>query len=96
MANMVEGGRTPILPAAQLEAMGFALVIFPGGAVRAMARAAQDFYRTLVASGTSDGMRNSMLDFNGLNAAIGTPEMLALGKAYESGPSEKRPGEGQS
>ncbi len=83
MANMVEGGKTPILPAAQLEALGFALVIFPGGAVRAMARAAQDFYRTLVTSGTSDGMRNSMLDFNGLNAAIGTPEMLALGKTYE-------------
>ncbi len=95
MANMVEGGRTPILPAAQLEAFGFALVIFPGGAVRAMARAAQDFYRTLVTSGTSDGMRNSMLDFNGLNAAIGTPEMLALGKTYEPGLSEVRSDKGQ-
>jgi 2-methylisocitrate lyase-like PEP mutase family enzyme len=84
MANMVEGGRTPILPAASLEAMGFALVIFPGGAVRAMARAAQDFYRTLVADGTSEAMRPNMLDFDGLNAAIGTPEMLALGKRYEN------------
>ena len=84
MANMVEGGRTPILPAAALEAMGFALVIFPGGAVRAMARAAQDFYRTLIVEGTSDAMRPRMLDFDGLNAAIGTPEMLALGKRYES------------
>src|SRR6187549_19999 len=29
MANMVEGGKTPTLPAAELEAIGFALVIFP-------------------------------------------------------------------
>ena len=84
MANMVEGGRTPILPASALDAMGFSLVIFPGGAVRAMARAAQDFYRTLVQSGTSEAMRGSMLDFDGLNAVIGTPEMLALGKSYEA------------
>src|SRR3989441_5962500 len=40
MANMVEGGKTPPLPAAELEAMGFALVIFPGGLVRAFARTA--------------------------------------------------------
>src|SRR6266566_3792465 len=30
MANMVEGGETPVLSAAELESMGFALVIFPG------------------------------------------------------------------
>src|SRR5215831_11420152 len=38
MANMVEGGKTPVLPAAELEAIGFALVIFPGGIVRTLAR----------------------------------------------------------
>ena len=36
MANMVEGGKTPPLSAAELEAIGFALVIFPGGIVRAL------------------------------------------------------------
>ena len=30
MANMVEGGKTPMLPASELEALGFAFVIFPG------------------------------------------------------------------
>src|SRR5437868_5992726 len=40
MANMVEGGKTPILPAAELEAIGFALVIFPGGIVRALGHTA--------------------------------------------------------
>jgi 2-methylisocitrate lyase-like PEP mutase family enzyme len=40
MANMVEGGKTPLLSAAELESMGFALVIFPGGIVCGPARTA--------------------------------------------------------
>ena len=47
MANMVEGGKTPLLPAAELEALGFALVIFPGGIVRALGRMAADYYGSL-------------------------------------------------
>ncbi|MBV1695262.1 MAG: isocitrate lyase/PEP mutase family protein [Hyphomicrobiales bacterium] len=83
MANMVEGGRTPVTNAKTLEEMGYALVIFPGGAVRAMAHAVAAFYKTLLASGSSDAFRQHMFDFDGLNAVIGTPEMLALGKQYE-------------
>jgi 2-methylisocitrate lyase-like PEP mutase family enzyme len=84
MANMVEGGKTPVLSAAELESMGFALVIFPGGIVRALARMASEYYTSLAASGTSEPFRSRMLDFTGLNELIGTPEMLALGKRYDS------------
>jgi 2-methylisocitrate lyase-like PEP mutase family enzyme len=83
MANMVEGGKTPPLPAAELEALGFALVIFPGGIVRALGRMAADYYDSLAANGTTEPFRNQMLDFDGLNRVIGTPEMIALGKQYE-------------
>lgn len=83
MANMVEGGQTPVENATGLEQLGFSLVIFPGGIVRAMARTAQDFYATLRRDGTTDGFRDRMFDFDGLNSVIGTPEMLALGKTYE-------------
>jgi 2-methylisocitrate lyase-like PEP mutase family enzyme len=83
MANMVEGGQTPVENAAGLEQLGFSLVIFPGGIVRAMARTAQDFYATLRRDGTTNGFRDRMFDFDGLNSVIGTPEMLALGKTYE-------------
>lgn len=83
MANMVEGGKTPIKSAAELERIGFSLVIFPGGIVRAIAPAARDFYATLLREGTSDALRGRMFDFDQLNAVIGTPEMLALGKTYE-------------
>lgn len=86
MANMVEGGRTPLMTAAELEAIGYALVIFPGGIVRAVARAAEDFYGTLIRDGGTAAFRNRMFDFDALNAVIGTPEMLALGKRYEGEP----------
>jgi 2-methylisocitrate lyase-like PEP mutase family enzyme len=85
MANMVEGGRTPIRAAAELEALGYALVIFPGGVVRAMARAAEEFYAALVRDGTSDAVRGRMFDFDGLNAVLGTPDLLADGKRYDGG-----------
>ena len=85
LANMVEGGQTPILPAAKLEAMGFSLVIFPGAIVRALARTAQDFYQTLHRDGTTDAMRDRMFDFDGLNEMLGTKAILARGKHYETG-----------
>ena len=84
LANMVEGGKTPPLSAAELESMGFALVIFPGGIVRALGHMASEYYASLAASGTSEPFRSRMLDFTSINELIGTPEMLALGKRYES------------
>jgi 2-methylisocitrate lyase-like PEP mutase family enzyme len=87
MANMVEGGKTPALTAAELDAVGFALVIFPGGIVRALGHVAKEYYGSLAAHGTTEPFRAHMLDFDGLNAVIGTPEMIALGQRYE--PSAK-------
>ena len=58
MANMVEGGKTPPLSAAELEAIGFALVIFPGGIVRALGRTASDYYASLAAHGTTEPFRS--------------------------------------
>jgi 2-methylisocitrate lyase-like PEP mutase family enzyme len=82
LANMVEGGQTPLQSAADLGARGFRLVIFPGGTARAVAHALQAYYASLQAHGSSAPMRERMLDFDGLNALIGTPELLAIGKRY--------------
>src|SRR5215510_5183481 len=92
MANMVEGGKTPPLAAADLEAIGFSLVIFPGGVVRAMARTAKDFYASLAAHGTSEPFIDRMYDFTALNDVIGTSEMISLGKQYESMPINTKKG----
>ena len=83
LANMVEGGDTPLSSAQDLEALGFRLVIFPGGIVRALARTAQDYYGSLAQHGTNEPFQERMFDFSALNALIGTPEMLARGRTYE-------------
>jgi 2-methylisocitrate lyase-like PEP mutase family enzyme len=83
VANMVEGGDTPLASAGQLAELGFRLVIFPGGIVRALARTARDYYGSLFRHGTNEPFRDRMYDFAALNELIGTPEMLALGKRYE-------------
>ena len=83
LANMVEGGATPISSAQTLQSMGFDIVIFPGGIVRALARTAQDYYESLHKTGSNLAFKDRMHDFDGLNAAIGTPDMLALGKRFD-------------
>lgn len=83
MANMVEGGKTPIIDAVSLQELGFSLVIFPGGIVRAIAATAGDYYQSLLAKGSNEAFRNRMFDFDGLNRVIETSEMIADGKRYE-------------
>ncbi|MEJ8838421.1 isocitrate lyase/PEP mutase family protein [Ramlibacter sp. AN1133] len=82
LANMVEGGKTPVLSAQELGAIGFRIVIFPGGTARAVAHTLQRYYGTLQKDGTTAALRGEMLDFEGINALIGTAELLERGKQY--------------
>jgi 2-methylisocitrate lyase-like PEP mutase family enzyme len=77
------GGKVPLM-ANMVEAIGYSLVIFPGGIARAVACTAMDYYNSLAKHGSNEPFRNRMLDFSGINALIGTAEMLALGKKYET------------
>jgi 2-methylisocitrate lyase-like PEP mutase family enzyme len=83
LANMVEGGLSPVQSAEELGRRGFRIVIFPGGTARFVARQLQDYFGSLRAQGTTRPMQDKMLDFDGLNALIGTPALLAMGKRYE-------------
>ena len=83
LANMVEGGKTPVTDAHSLGQKGYRIVIFPGGTARAVAHTLQGYYRSLHQHQTSLPWREQMLDFDGLNAVIGTPELLATGQRYE-------------
>ena len=84
LANMVEGGKTPILSAAELEKIGYRIAIFPGGTVRSAAFALRDYFSSLKKEGTTNSVRDRMFDFDGLNKTIGTPELLKLGKKYDA------------
>ncbi len=83
LANMVEGGATPILGADDLEEQGYSIVIFPGGIVRALAKTAQAYYQSLADNGSNKPFAQNMFDFGGLNEVIGTAEMLNAGARYD-------------
>ena len=84
MANMVEGGDTPLKTAETLEGLGFSLVIFPGALVRAVTHMTARFFATLRRDGSTDAFREQMLDFTQLNGYLGTQAMLELGEKYEN------------
>lgn len=92
MANMVEGGKTPMLSAAELETLGFSLVIFPGGVVRTLVKTAADYYASLAAHGSTEPFRSRMFDFDELNNLLGTPEMIERGKRLASNAPDGKPG----
>ena len=83
LANMVEGGKTPVKSAAELENIGYRIAIFPGGTVRAVAHLLARYYASLKTHGSTAPFAQTMLDFDRLNSLIGTPELLAHGKKYE-------------
>ena len=85
LANMVEGGKTPVQSAAELGERGFKIVIFPGGTTRAVLHTLQGYYASLHTHQTTRPWQEKMLDFDGLNAVIETPQLLALGQRYEAG-----------
>jgi len=83
MANMVEGGDTPLQDAKALQELGFSLVIFPGALVRAYTHMAMQFFQSLRDNGTTDPFRDRMLDFQQLNDYLGTAQILQQGQSYE-------------
>ena len=84
LANMVEGGKTPVTPADELGRLGFRIVIFPGGTARAVARTLQRYYGSLHQHQTTAPMRGEMLDFDQLNTLIGTPELMREAARYDA------------
>ena len=83
LANMVEGGRTPLASTAELGRMGFRIVIFPGGTVRAAAHALRDYFAALKRDGTTAAFSNRMFDFKGLQGMLGTDAILKDGAKYQ-------------
>jgi len=85
MANMVEGGKTPARSAAELERMGYRLVIFPNSLVRLFARQGARLLATLRAGGDTSAMQGEMLDFAELNELLGTSGVIETGRRFAGG-----------
>lgn len=82
LANMVEGGKTPLLDAGELGRVGFKLVISPGALVRALVPTAEAFLASLKAHGATRPFAERMIDMGGVNDRIGLADMAATGAAY--------------
>lgn len=85
LANMVEGGNTPITNPDDLAQLGYRIAIFPGGLARAMLRQARAYFASLKQHGTNKPFAERMADFNELNTAIGLPQILAESDKYKDG-----------
>ena len=83
LANMVEGGKTPVKSAGELQAAGFDIVIFPGSLMRVLAVTITEYFQTLHADGSTEAFQHRMLDFKQLNDLLGTPDILEAGRKYD-------------
>ena len=83
LANMVEGGKTPLTPASELAELGFRLVIYPGAMVRVISFAAAKYLQELKDKGTTAGMLDRMNQFDQIMDLVGLQESIAEGKAYD-------------
>jgi 2-methylisocitrate lyase-like PEP mutase family enzyme len=71
LANMVEGGRSPVLAKATLEALGFKIAIYPGTAFLASAAAMTESFRHIRDTGSSLGLKAPVMAFGDMNALMG-------------------------
>ena len=82
MANMVNGGKTPILSAEELKDLGYQIVIFPGTALLAAGSAVQSVYQHLKATGSSRGLPTPLYDFEEFSRLMGFEEVWAFEKKW--------------
>ncbi|MBI3499986.1 MAG: oxaloacetate decarboxylase [Proteobacteria bacterium] len=83
LANMIEGGKSPFLTAAELEAVGFAAVAFPVGATYAVAQALTDYLGTLAREGTTTSIAAKLPDFETFNQLVGLSELRRREAQYQ-------------
>jgi methylisocitrate lyase len=83
MANMIPGGKTPLLTAKELQDIGYAAVAYPTANTYVIAKAATDFFNTLYTTGTTGGMEKQMIEFEEFNRLVGLPEIRAAESKYE-------------
>jgi carboxyvinyl-carboxyphosphonate phosphorylmutase len=82
LANNVEGGKTPLLPAKELEAIGYNVVIFPVSATYVIAKAVTGLMEELKFTGTTEGFKDQMWQFSDFNRFIGIEELRQKERTY--------------
>jgi 2,3-dimethylmalate lyase len=78
LANIVEGGRTPVLPRERLEELGYQISIHPGSAFLAAAAAYNGIYETLKTTGATIGSNTPIMPFSDMNTLLGFDKVWAF------------------
>jgi len=82
VANMIEGGKTPVLPKEELADMGFQLILYPLTGLYAAAASMRDFYQKLSDDGTTLGKESELMQFAEFNDLIGVEEKYRLAEKF--------------
>jgi 2,3-dimethylmalate lyase len=82
IANMVEGGRTPMLSNARLAEIGYALAIYPVAGLLSAAAALETIYRQIRETGSSLGSSAPLYSFVEMNQLMGFEEVWRFDKAH--------------
>ena len=80
--NFVETGKSPLIPAGELEALGFKLVIFPGSAFMLVCKAVEELMGRLKQQGTTADFMDRMVSLNESFEMVGLSDMLAQDAKY--------------
>lgn len=82
LANMTEGGKTPMVPASDLEALGYDIALFPATGFKAMLKTLQEVYGEIVRSGSQAEIMDRLVSWQGRNDVTGLDEITALEQRY--------------
>jgi methylisocitrate lyase len=83
-ANMIEGGKTPLLSSAELQQLGYRMVVYPLSALFSAARAVEETYRALFEQESTASRTDAMVSFQEFEEIIDVPGWQALESRYTS------------
>jgi 2-methylisocitrate lyase-like PEP mutase family enzyme len=84
LANMVEGGRTPVMSQQELENLGYKIAIFPVTAMLAATQAMKTVYESFKQTGSSAGQSTPLMPFTELTKLMGFEEVWEFEKRYSN------------
>jgi 2-methylisocitrate lyase-like PEP mutase family enzyme len=82
VANMIEGGKTPLLPKEQLVELGFQIILYPLAGLYSAAKIMEEIFRKLQLEGTTLGYEQRLMTFSEFNQLIGVDEKYALAERF--------------
>jgi len=82
VANMVDGGSTPILSQKELASLGFSIAIFPATGFLASAAAVRSVYTQLADTGSTLGLKTPLFEFQSFSTLMGFDAVAEFDKKY--------------